>query len=56
MLNFDDLKFAHINGCSCKEEVHKNVYFDETGEVEYDACCKECGAFLYSFCYGNYER
>jgi len=42
-------------GCECKEEVHKNVCYDELGKVEYNAYCKECGAFLYNFCYGYYE-
>lgn len=55
MIDYKDLRYTHKNGCLCTEEEHKNVYYDERGEVEYDAYCKECGAFLYNFCYGNYE-
>ena len=55
MVDFEDLKYAHKNGCKCKEVVHKNICCDEQGEVEYDAYCPECGAYLYHFSYGQYE-
>ena len=58
MINIDDLKYAHKPECKNKNSnniIHKNVYFDEIGEVEYDAYCDECGAFLYYFCYGHDE-
>jgi len=57
-MDFDDLKYAHEVECESKDSknvIHKYAYFDEIGEVEYDAYCNECGAFLYHFCYGHYE-
>jgi hypothetical protein len=59
MIDFEDLKYAHKPDCNSKDSTnteHRNIICDEQSEVEYDCYCKECGAFLYCFCYGHYER
>lgn len=55
--------YAHNFNCGSLHSKHikkKNVVKDRDGneefEVEYDAYCNECGAFLYHFEYGHYER
>lgn len=60
MLDCEDLKYAHKPDCKSKDSTnieHRNAVFDCDihVNVEYDAYCKECGAFLYSFAYGHYE-
>lgn len=41
--------------CDSNETVHKNPYYDEIGEVEYDLHCAECGKYLGHFVYGCWE-
>ncbi|MEF9984198.1 MAG: hypothetical protein RR806_05080 [Oscillospiraceae bacterium] len=62
-MDWNDLMYAHNFNCGSLHSKHikkKNVVKDRDGneefEVEYDAYCNECGAFLYHFEYGHYER
>lgn len=41
--------------CGCERTVHKNSYFDEICEVEYDLHCEKCDRYLGHFVYGNWE-
>ena len=61
MLDYEDLKYAHNHNCCSKDSKnteHRNSIYEnidgDNCEVEYDCYCKECGAYLYSFCYGHY--
>lgn len=41
--------------CGCEDTIHKNSYYDEIGEVEYDIHCAKCGQYLGRFAYGCWE-
>ncbi len=43
--------------CDCGSEstIHKNPYYDEIGEVEYDLHCAKCDKYLGHFVYGGWE-
>lgn len=59
MLNYQDMQFKHNDDCNSKDskniEKRNIVREDSVGIVEYDAYCKECGCWLYSFSYGHYD-
>ena len=61
MIDFEDLKYVHKPNCNSKDSTaveYRNAVYDAdiNCDVEYDCYCRECGAFLYHFCYGHYER
>lgn len=45
----------NIAHCSCTEEELPYTLYEDGLEVEYTAYCKECGTYLYTFCYGHKE-
>lgn len=60
MLDYKDLEYAHKPDCNSKDSHNverRNIVRDNdiNCDVEYDCYCKECGVFLYHFCYGHYE-
>ena len=59
MLDYKDMQFKHNKSCKSKDsnniEKRNIIYESGIGEVEFDVYCKECGCWLYSFCYGHYS-
>jgi hypothetical protein len=59
MLNYEDMQFKHEKDCCSKDskniERRNIIREDSIGIVEYNAYCKECGCWLYSFSYGYYD-
>lgn len=53
--NFSNGEVIYCPRCHSKHLIHKDVYFDERGEVEYDNICKDCGYFISHFSYGSVE-
>ena len=59
LLDYEDMQFKHEKDCCSKDSKNlekRNIFCEAgVGIVEYDAYCKECGRWLYSFSYGYYD-
>lgn len=53
-MNWHNVKYQHVEGCTCKGVVKENVVREEGEIVEYDAYCPSCKKYLYTFSFGHY--